>query len=100
MRRLALLAALVTAPGPAGLGCAQAPSAEEAASETVALEELQVLAPGVRFTAVRKLAPSGPSLWVLDGGPPFVSRVILEGGETTTFTQLQHPPSVSYQIPA
>ncbi len=37
MRRLGLLAALVTALGPAGLGCAQAPLAEEAASETVAL---------------------------------------------------------------
>ena len=37
MRRLAVLAALMTALGAAGLGCAQAPSAEEAASETMAL---------------------------------------------------------------
>jgi hypothetical protein len=84
-RRLALLAALVTALGPAGLGCAQAPSAEEAASETVALEELQVLAPGARFTAVRELVLSGASLWVLDGSPPFVTRVTLEGGEVIAF---------------
>jgi len=31
-RRLALVAMVVTAVGPAGLGCAQAPSAEEATS--------------------------------------------------------------------
>ncbi len=85
MRRLALLAALVTALGAAGSGCAQAPSAEEAASETVALEELQVLAPGARFTAVRELVLSGASLWVLDGSPPFVTRVTLEGGEVIAF---------------
>jgi hypothetical protein len=84
-RRLALLAALVTALGPAGLGCVQARSAEEAASETVALEDLQVVASGARFTAARELALSGASLWVLDGSPPFVSRVTLEGGEVIAF---------------
>jgi len=84
-RRLALVAIVVTAVGPAGPGCVPAPSAEEAAWETVALEDLQVLAPGARFTAVRELVLSGPSLWVLDGSPPFVTRVTLEGGEVIAF---------------
>jgi len=100
-RRLALVAAVVTVVGPAGLGCDQAPSAERVASEAVALEDLQVLAPGARFTSVRELALSGASLWVLDGGPPFLTRVTLEGGEVVAFGargpgpgELLHPRSL------
>ena len=61
-RRLALVAMVVTAVGLAGPECVQAPSAGETALETVALEDLQVLAPGARFTAVQEMVLSGLSL--------------------------------------
>jgi hypothetical protein len=92
-RRLALVAMVVTAVGSGGLGCAKTPSAEKAALVIVALEDLQVLAPGARFTAVRDLVLSGPSLWVLDGGPPFVTRVTLEGGEAKALGEEEQFPS-------
>jgi hypothetical protein len=92
-RRLALVAMVVTAVGWRGDWAVQTPSAGEAALVIVALEDLQVLAPGARFTAVQEMVLSGPSLWVLDGGPPFVTRVALEGSEAKALGEEEQFPS-------
>ena len=47
--------------------------------------EVQPLPADARFVAVRDMFLSDGFLWVLDGAPPFVTRISLESGEALQF---------------
>lgn len=65
-----------------GLGACssgQAPPALEV--DTIPLRELEPVATEAHFTTVRDMIISGGFIWVLDGAPPFLTRVNPETGE-------------------
>ena len=51
----------------------------------VAIDELEILAPGIGFSAVRDVATDGDVLWVLDGAPPFLTRLSVPEETTRQF---------------
>jgi hypothetical protein len=54
--------------------------------------ELQVVAPGTRFVSIQEIATGSGSLWVLDGAPPFITRLSRDG-EATGFGMEGQGPS-------
>jgi len=78
-------------PGPAVMllsalaGCSSAPPEASIEIRVVEAGEVQLLSTDPRFESVRDLVLTGGSLWVLDGAPPFVTRVSVGDGEAEQF---------------
>ena len=66
-------------------GCSSSWTEATPEPQIVESGEIQLLPIENRFVAVRDLVLVGGSLWVLDGAPPFVTRVPLEGGKAVQF---------------
>jgi len=66
-------------------GCSFASREATVEVRIVEASEIQFLPTEVQFVAVRDLVLAGEALWVLDGAPPFVTRMSLGDGEALQF---------------
>ena len=62
-------------------GCAPGPPSSTTHELAVPLSEIEALPAEVAFTSPRELVVAGGFLWVLDGAPPFLTRLSLRGTE-------------------
>lgn len=64
----------------AGVACEQQPRETAVPVAVIASESLERLPVAVTFSEVREIVVAGTAIWVLDGAPPFVTR-IAKGGQ-------------------
>jgi hypothetical protein len=67
--------------GPGGDDASDAP----ARARTVGSAEIELLPAEAGFAHIRSVVLAGEALWVLDGAPPYLTRVSLEDGKTLQF---------------
>jgi len=67
------------------IACSLGEQGTEIDSRLVDVDEILLLQNSPEFVGVRDAILLDGSLWVLDGGPPFVSQVALRGSETRQF---------------
>jgi hypothetical protein len=67
------------------VGCSSTPALPAFQVDTILSREIEPLPAEASFTAVRDIVVSDGFLWVLDGAPPFMTRIDRETGEALRF---------------
>ena len=96
MRWRAVLLALVSL---ASAGCWSGPLEERIEVLEVRSADILPIPQQVRFAAIRDMALAPESVWVLDGAPPFVTRISLTtGGAVQSGQRGQGPGEFLYPV--